>query len=157
MIKRPSLRAVPGELARAKIKAMVIEHLDDIVDRYARGESLQTIGASLPTPIQGARLRTILINTDETHAAYANAYVERSHQLVEEALELGKKAGKLGDAAGYKVNVDVNMKVAAKINPQAYGEASKVELTGRGGGPLEVKADVTLTPAEAYERLVKGK
>ena len=33
MIKRPSLRAVPGELARAKIKAMVIEHLDDIVEQ----------------------------------------------------------------------------------------------------------------------------
>jgi hypothetical protein len=37
-----------------------------------------------------------------------------------------------------------------------YGDKSKLELTGKNGGALEIKADLTLTAEQAYERMVKG-
>jgi hypothetical protein len=62
----------------------------------------------------------------------------------------------IGDAAGYRVAIDVNLKVAAKIAPREYGDTSKLELTGKNGGALQIKADLTLTAEQAYERLIKG-
>lgn len=32
-----------------------------------------------------------------------------------------------------------------------------VELSGPGGGPIQTKADLTLTPSDAYQRLLHGK
>jgi hypothetical protein len=38
------------------------------------------------------------------------------------------------------VAIDVNLKVAAKLNAAAYGDKSKVELTGANGGPVKLLA-----------------
>mgnify|MGYP000175581978 CR=1 FL=1 len=34
--------------------------------------------------------------------------------------------------------------------------AASLELTGKNGGALEIKADLSLTAEQAYERLIKG-
>jgi hypothetical protein len=82
--------------------------------------------------------------------------IERAHNLVDAALDYGRSAAAIGDSSGLKVAIDVNLKVAAKLNAAAYGDKSKVELTGANGGPLEMKADLSLTAEQAYERLIKG-
>jgi phosphoheptose isomerase len=55
------------------------------------------------------------------------------------------------------VAIDTHFKMAAKLNAAAYGDTSKVELTGKDGGAVEIKADMTITAEQAYERLIKGK
>lgn len=44
---------------------------------------------------------------------------------------------------------------AAKIAPKQYGDKVQQEVTGANGGPVQIKADMTLSPAEAYERMIR--
>lgn len=166
MTDKPSKRWVPepgGALHRkpireaaAKLKREVLDQADDIFDRYISGQSLETIGRSLPSKIAGWKLRDILMNSDETREHYANTVIYRAHALVEQAIEHGVNAAAIGDAAGLRTAIDVNLKVASKLAPRDYGDTRKVELTGKDGAALEIKADLSLTAEQAYERLIKG-
>jgi hypothetical protein len=134
--------------------AYVLRYADDIFSRHVHGESFATIAKSLPFAMAGWRLREMLLTHEETKDRYLNLATLRAHSMVEEAVEYGRQAAQGGD---YKTAIDVNLKVAAKLAPQEYGDKGKLELTGRDGGPLEVKADLTLTAEQAYERLIRGK
>lgn len=138
------------------LRAQVLDLADDIFDRYVWGESMDAIAASLPFKIPGWKLREVLMTDESTADLYANAMTIRSHNLIEASIDYGRQAAAIGDSAGLKVAIDANLKVAAKINPRTYGDLSKVELTGRDGAAMEVKADMTLTAEQAYERLIKG-
>ena len=142
--------------AHAQLKADVLKHSDDVFDRYVYGESFQAISESLPFKIQGWKLRDMLMSMDETKETYARSGILRSHNLIDASIDYGRKAASIGDAAGLRVAVDTNMKVAAKLNAFDYGDKSKLELTGKNGGALEIKADLTLTAEQAFERMVKG-
>lgn len=56
-----------------------------------------------------------------------------------------------------KLRVDARKWAASKLKPRSYGDKIQQEVTGAGGGPLQVKADVTLSPSDAYQRLLHGK
>ena len=142
---------------REATKHHVLAMAEDIFERYMAGESMRLIAESMPFKISSNRLRDILLNNPDTREAYADIHIHRSHSLVEAAVDYAREAGMLGDAAGLRVAIDANLKVAAKINARDYGDKSKVELTGKDGGSLELKADLTLTAEQAYERLIKGK
>lgn len=151
----PALHVEAKRLADAKLKADVIAVADDVFDRYVYGESFQAIADTLPFKVPGWKLRQILMESDETRPTYENANILRSHNLVEAALDFGRAAAAQGDAAGFKVAIDTNLRVAAKLNA-AYNDKASLELTGKNGGALEIKADLTLTAEQAYERLIKG-
>lgn len=142
---------------RAALKT-VAEHVAsraaELIDRYVQGESMDSLAATLPVKVSGWSLRNLLAENPETALAYKSANLNRAHALVERSLELAQKAGELGEAAGYRVAVDTYIKVAGKLAPEVYGEKQRVELTGADGGAIETKADVTLSPADAYERLI---
>jgi hypothetical protein len=140
------------EEKRQKVLAMA----DEIFEQFACGKAFWTIARDLPFEIKPSAMRDILINSDETKERYATALVHRAHHLIETSIEHGQHAAMIGDAAGYRVAIDVNLKVAAKIAPREYGDTSKLELTGKNGGALQIKADLTLTAEQAYERLIKG-
>jgi hypothetical protein len=150
----PALHAMPQHIADEEIFRRVKEAADEILDRYVSGESMQQISDSLKLGIPGYRLRRIFDST--VNGGMETAHESRSHHLIEMALDYGKQAAAIGDSAGLKTAIDVNMKVAAKLNPTVYGDRSKVELTGKDGGALEIKADLSLTAEQAYERLIKG-
>lgn len=147
----------PKRDAAALLRAQVLDVADAVFDRYVDGESYVEIAKGLPFQIQPWKLRDILHNSDETKDRFKNASLFRAHALVEAAIDYGKLAAANGDSAGLRAAIDVNLKVASKMAPAEYGDTKKVELTGKDGGALEVKADLTLTAEQAYERLIKGK
>jgi hypothetical protein len=151
-----ALHLDPKRVEAARLKAQVLEVAEEVFDRYVWGESFQEIADSMPFAIAGWKLRQILMDSDETSEQYAMAGIERAHNLVDAALQYGRRAAAIGDASGLKAAIDVNLKVAAKLNAAAYGDKTKVEHTGANGRAIEIKADLSLTAEQAYERLIKG-
>lgn len=135
-----ALHKQPERTAAEQLKADVLAVADEVFDRYVWGESFQAIADSLPFKIAGWKLRQVLMDSEETCDQYAMAGIERAHNLVDAALDYGRKAATLGDAAGLRAAIDTNLKVAAKLHASAYGEKSKVELTGANGGPVKLLA-----------------
>lgn len=135
-----ALHRQPERDAAAELKAQVLAITDEIFDRYVWGESFQAIADSLPFKVQGWKLRQILMDSDETVDQYSMAGIERAHNLVDAALDYGRRAAAIGDSSGLKVAIDTNLKVASKLNAGAYGDKSKVELTGANGGPVKLLA-----------------
>lgn len=151
-----ALHKLPERTAAEQLKADVLSVADEVFDRYVWGESFQAIADSLPFNIAGWKLRQILMDSDETSEQYAMAGIERAHNLVDAALDYGRQAAAIGDASGLKAAIDTNLKVAAKLHASAYGDKTKVEHTGANGKAIEIKADLSLTAEQAYERLIKG-
>lgn len=151
-----ALHKLPERTAAEQLKAEVLFVADEVFDRYVWGESFQAIADSLPFKVAGWKLRQILMESEETRDQYAMAGIERAHNLVDAALDYGRTAAAIGDAAGLRAAIDTNLKVAAKLHASAYGDKSKVEHTGANGKAIEIKADLSLTAEQAYERLIKG-
>jgi hypothetical protein len=151
-----ALHKLPERTAAEQLKADVLSVADDVFDRYVWGESFQMIADSMPFKVAGWKLRQILMDSDETCEQYSMAGIERAHNLVDAALDYGRTAAALGDAAGLRAAIDTNLKVAAKLHASAYGDKTKVEHTGANGKAIEIKADLSLTAEQAYERLIKG-
>jgi hypothetical protein len=144
-IKRESkdtyaLHKQPERTAAEQLKVDVLSVADVVFDRYVWGESFQAIADSLPFKVAGWKLRQILMDSEQTRDQYAMAGIERAHNLVDAALDYGRSAAALGDAAGLRAAIDTNLKVAAKLHASAYGDKSKLELTGAGGGPVKLLA-----------------
>jgi hypothetical protein len=135
-----ALHRQPERDAAAELKANVLAVADEVFDRYVWGESFQAIADSLSFKIQGWKLRQILMDSEETRDHYSMCGIERAHNLVDAALDYGRNAAAIGDRSGLKVAIDVNLKVASKLNAAAYGDKSKVELTGKDGGPVKLLA-----------------
>jgi hypothetical protein len=135
-----ALHLDPKRQAENELKRQVLEVADEVFDRYAWGESFQQIADTLKFQIQGWKLRSILMTAEETADRYATVGIERAHNLVDAALDYARKAAAIGDAAGLRVAVDTNLKVAAKLNAADYGDSKKVELTGANGGPVKLLA-----------------
>ncbi len=138
---------------REATKHHVLAMAEDIFERYMAGESMRLIAESMPFKISANRLRDILLNNPDTREAYADIHIHRSHSLVEAAVDYAREAGMLGDAAGLRVAIDANLKVAAKINARDYGDKSRVELTGKDGGPVKM---VALTDEQLMEIAAQG-
>jgi hypothetical protein len=135
-----ALHRQPARDAAAELKVNVMAVADEVFDRYVWGESFQAIADSLSFQIQGWKLRQILMDSDETRDRYSLIGIERAHNLVDAALDYGRRAAAIGDSSGLKVAIDTNLKVAAKLHAAEYGDKSKVELTGKDGGPVKLLA-----------------
>jgi hypothetical protein len=148
----PALHVEPKRKAADELKAEVLAVADEVFDRYVWGESFQSIAATLPFKVAGWKLRVILMESEETRETYANANILRSHNLIEASLDYGRQAAAQGDAAGLKVAIDTNMKIAAKLNA-AYNDKATIEHTGQGGGPIKLLA---MTDDELLAIAAKG-
>ena len=143
----------PQRRAAALMKSQVLAAADEIFHRYVNGESFLQISKSLPFEVPNWRMRTILMESEETRDLYANAAINRAHNLVEAAIDYGRQASEIGDAAGLRTAIDVNLKVAAKMAPREYGDIKKLELTGQNGGPIKM---VALTDEQLMEIASRG-
>ena len=156
--KRPqtALHLEPKRQADEIIKRQVLAIADEVFDRYVWGESFQSIADTLMFKISGWKLRDILMNHPDTAPTYTNIGIHRAHNLVDASIDYGRRAAAIGDPAGLRTAIDTNLKVAAKLHAAEYGDRTKMELTGKDGKPLEIKADLSLTAEQAYERLIRG-
>lgn len=151
-----ALHRKPERDAAQVLREQVLAVADEVFDRYVWGESFQAIADTLDFTVAGWKLRQILMEHETTRDTFAKIGTLRAHNLVDAALDYGRKAAAIGDSSGLKVAIDTNLKVAAKLNALDYGDKSKLELTGKNGGAIEVKADMTLTAEQAYDRLIRG-
>jgi len=134
----PSLHIQAKRAAQDDERARAMAAVDEVYDRYVAGESMQQIADSLK--MRGWYLRRVMLESDETRERFAQARFDRAHNLVESALDYGRQAAAIGDAAGLRTAIDVNLKVAAKLHPTDYGDKSRLELTGKDGGPVKLLA-----------------
>jgi hypothetical protein len=134
-----ALHKQPERTAAELLKGQILSVADEVFDRYVEGESFHTIAASQPFAVHGWKLRQVLMEDQTTADRYATSGIERSHFLVDQALDHAKSAAAIGDASGLKAAIDTNLKVAAKLNT-FYSDKSKVELTGHDGGPVKLLA-----------------
>lgn len=151
-----ALHRKPERDAAEVLREQVLAVSEEVFDRYVWGESFQGIADTLDFTIAGWKLRQILMEAEATRDTFAKIGALRAHNLVDAALDYGRKAAAIGDSSGLKVAIDTNLKVAAKLNALDYGDKSKLELTGKNGGAIEVKADLTLTAEQAYDKMIRG-
>lgn len=137
----PALHVEPDRKRVADTRQQVIELADEVFDRYVWGESFQAIADSLKPKLNvpGWKLRQILMESEETKETYANANILRSHNLVEASLDYGRQAAAIGTEQGFKVAIDTQLKIAAKLNA-AYNDKASLEVTGKDGGPIKLLA-----------------
>ncbi len=129
-----SERAVPP---LTWIRELAHTNADLLMDLYVQGWSFQRMAQELETKfpevaISPSRLRNAVLESQRGRELYAAAMVDRSHMLVEAALDAADKAARTGDSGGFRTAADIRLKVAAKLNPKEYGEKSSVMLHGTG-------------------------
>ena len=81
----------------------------------------------------------------------ADAIAEETLAIVDSEPERGND-GKIDSAwvAHQKLRAEHRLKLLAKWNPKKYGDKVSAELTGPGGGPMQVHSTVTLVEAAKY-------
>ena len=132
----------------------VIAHIDRIATLWAAGHTFDGIVAALKLPATGNQLRKVVFDNPDLVIRLDEYHEMRAQSLVEHAAELAYAAAATGEPAGYRIAIDTMMKLSAKLDPGAWGDGKKVEVTGAGGDPVAAKADITLSPSDAYARMV---
>jgi hypothetical protein len=106
-----------------------------IIDAVAAGLSVQEICASswAPTPRQLARWRRTIPEFSEAYEAARVARADARSDRIDQALN-DLRAGKIS-AADCRVIVETELKMAARENPQRYGDRIVSDITLRPGAP----------------------
>lgn len=164
---------------KAKIKAAPKKHgrptrytevvAEEICKRLSEGESLRSVCRGEDMPHEST-VRSWAMNREHpfsTHYAHAR---ERGYlSMAEELLEIADDASndwmerhdKDGNSIGWVINgdhvqrsrlrVDTRKWVLSKMLPKIYGDKIVQELTGKDGGPIETKSDIS--PLEMARRV----
>jgi len=143
MERKPLNKKVPPHkeaehAERERQLACVRAVASELFDRYIRGERFYDLVAELLPDVPLTRVRYLLSVHDDLAEGWSASVIERSHYMIEENLKHAKMAAAVGDPAGYRVAIDTHFKMASKLNTQ-YDEKSKVELTGKDGGPVKLQ------------------
>ena len=151
----------PAEAPKVAVTAddVVVMYMDKIVAYWAGGLSFNKITKELNVPITAGQLRARIVHDKDLRDKLNAVHEARSFSIVDEATAAAERAIDQSSplsTAGYTSGAKILLTVAEKTDPKNWAAPSKVELTGKNGGPVEVKADMTLSPADAYERMVKG-
>jgi len=143
-VDTPSVEPVYGEIA-----AIVRANWIDIFVLHGSGKSLDEIGAKLePRPLTGVQIRTAIKRDEELNIRWQAVREQRASTFIEKAAEAAQK---LADGGLYNEAATQWVRIAEKTAPDLFGPKQTVELTGRGGGPIE--STVTMSPREAYEAM----
>ena len=153
-IKRKANTPAPEPAPAVPLPDPVVAVIDRIVAHWAAGKTFVQIVETLKIPMTGPELRTVIMRDAELRARLNAEHGIRAHTMIDKVVEWCEEAAMQGN---HKVAIDTYLKLAARLSPSEHSDVSKVELTGKNGGPLQVKADLTLSPADAYERMVSGK
>lgn len=152
--------AQPESEAEGTRTARVIAIFPEICTRWAQGKTMEQIASELALGT-GTQLRKVLEN-DRALRVVLEEYTQfRADTLYEQAIEWGQKAGDIGevtlDSKALKVAIDTAFKAAAQMAPDKYGDTKKTVKRDASGKVIGTETTTsTLTPSEAYERMLKG-
>lgn len=124
---------------------------DEILGRIMRGDSIATICGDDRddfTPGETTFYKRLASDADFAKR-YAQAREAQAHREFDEIVSIADKA-RPDDVAVARLRIDARKWRAAKLMPKVYGDKQAVELTGKDGGPMEVK-----TLADFYADLTK--
>lgn len=146
---------------------------DEICERLSDGDSLREICREDRMPKKATVFRW-LGKYEEFRDQYARAREEQAESMADEIVSIADEECtmvKHGDGkedkevevvfdstavARNRLRIDARKWVAAKLKPKKYGDKVTQEHTGVDGGPIESNLNVTMTPQEAYMRMIQG-
>lgn len=141
-------------MASGEIITFIVDHIDHIITRWVGGESLRKIANSLF--ISPATLSHALLNNPYCHQKWEAAREMKALIMLEDAIERADNAGEKGtdalDPALIKIGIDNGIKIAGKLDSRRWGDKAELNVTGG----LLVEQDLSVSPAEAYEAMIKG-
>lgn len=140
---------------------------DAICERLADGESLRKICREDESmPGIATVFRWLNVHSD-FQEQYTRAREEQAETLADEIVgiaddglndtyidENGMRRTDTDVIARSKLRVEARKWVASKLKPKRYGDKIVQEVTGADGGPQVHKVDVSLSPDEAYLRMI---
>lgn len=165
--KRAATKSVPRKTGRPPIYGQ--KHKDRICEEMATGKTLPSILKELGMPDMSWVWRAMAADP-AFRTGYARAREIRAELLVEELVtiaddgsndtyvdENGNRRTDHDVIARSRLRVDTRKWLASKLLPKTYGDKVTTEVTGEGGGPVQVAVAVEL-PAlkKALERVRSG-
>jgi len=134
------------------------ETAERICERLALGESLLAICRDDAMP--GERTVYMWLADSERYPQFVQRYAQarerQADTLAAQALEI---ADTCEDPAKARLQVDTRKWMAGKLRPKVYGDRISQEVSGPGGGPIEVAAGSKVVDPRliriAYEELVR--
>lgn len=145
----------------AWIREFVAANIELLMDLFVQGWSFKKMAAELEKKfpdlaISPSRLRAAILNSPRGVELYQQALIDRSHMLVDSALEDAENAARTGDSSGYRTAATIKMKIAGQLNPE-YAERSSVLLHGTGkGGAIKTEAVVEELDDAALHAIAAG-
>jgi hypothetical protein len=134
-------------------RAAVLERKDEFLELYMNGCSFAQAVELLDVKESPNYVRLVI--TKYCREEFVLAQRSRAHSLVEQAVDVARMAVKLGDSGGFRVATDAMFKAAGKLAPEEYGERSKMEVTGKNGGPIALAAG-NLTDEQLAQIIANG-
>jgi hypothetical protein len=140
------------------VRGKAIDWTPDLIERIcgevACGRSIRQISQEAWCPGEKSIYRQMA--TDNAFAAaLTKARAQQQEYMADQCVELADTAT-AEDWQVVKLRIWARQWRAAKLAPKKYGDSKSIELSGVDGGAIRVDSNVTLTPAEAYERLLRG-
>jgi hypothetical protein len=136
-----------------EFKKLIISRIDDLIDLWLQGVPLKKAAEQLFLP---PSTHIAVYQMPETRELMRAARETKAALLVDDALEWAGEAGASGtsmlDSSLMSLGVNTNLKVASKLDPKTWGDKTQMELSGG----VQVEQNLSITPAEAYERMLKG-
>ena len=120
-----------------------------ILAEFAGGLSLAAACAAIEPRLNALNARQVIFANPDLKAMWHAVREHRSHYMFEAAGDMAESTAKTdpGKAA------DIYLKLAERLNPREYGAKAQLALTGADGGAI--KADVSMTPSEAYQQMLR--
>lgn len=143
---------------------------DVICERLACGESLVTICESDGIPSKATVFRWL---ADDRYARfrdnYARARTRQADAIFDEIIAIADDSSrdvKIVDGEAVvdheqvqraRLRIDARKWVAGKLAPSKYGESQRHEITGEGGGPIEIASNIGVALSAVRElRTLRG-
>ncbi len=147
------------DLAMEKAEPSTSEKLDAfgesrVCDLILEGHSMSFVART--AGVSMGQFWAWLVKSSERSAKIHEARVRAAARYEEMGLERIERAEDPFELAKAKEIAQHLRWRAAKIAPRQYGDKVTQEHTGPEGGPVQIKADLTISPAEAYEKMIRG-
>lgn len=111
------------------------EKADKICAKIEEGFGLSEVCA-LPDMPATTTVHRWLRDNDSFHLAYARARKIQADTYADETIQIADEATP-EDVQVARLRTDARKWRAAKLNPTVYGDATKLEHSGPGGGPIK--------------------
>lgn len=110
---------------------------DEICRRMALGESLRKICRDDGMPDESTVRLWAVSNRNNFYPQYARARASQMEAMAEDIIDIADD--KSEDPQRARLRVDTRKWLMSKIAPKVYGDRTRHELTGAGGGPIKTQ------------------